>query len=79
MKNINNKEKSSFIQFDIASLYPSITAELFTKAVQFAKSIISISDDDLYIIMQSRKTLLFHEETPWVKKEGNEDFNVPMG
>ena len=29
--------------------------------------------------MQSRKTLLFHEETPWVKKEGNEDFDVPMG
>ena len=78
-KNINNKEKSSFIQFDIESFYPSITEELFTKAVQFAKSITSISDDDLYIIMQSRKTLLFHEETPWVKKEGNEDFDVPVG
>ena len=46
-KNINNKEKSSFIQFDIESFYPSITEELFTKAVQFAKSITSISDDDL--------------------------------
>ena len=78
-KNINNKEKLSFIQFDIESFYPSITEELFTKAVKFAKSITSISDDDLYIIMQSRKTLLFHEETPWVKKEGNEDFDVPMG
>ena len=23
--------------------------------------------------------LLFHENTPWVKKEGNEDFDIPMG
>ena len=78
-KNINNKEKSSFFQFDLENVYPSITEELFTKAVQFAKSITLISDDDIYIIMQSRKTLFFHEETPWVKKEGNEDFDVPMG
>ena len=46
-KNINNKEKSSFIHFDIESFYPSITEELFTEAVQFAKSITSISDDEL--------------------------------
>ena len=25
------------------------------------------------------KTLLFHENTPWVKIEGKEDFDVPMG
>ena len=31
------------------------------------------------LIMQARKTLLFNEGTPWVKKEGNEDFDVPMG
>ena len=68
-KNINNKEKSSFVRFDIESFYSSITEELFTKAVEFAKSITSISDDELYIIMQSRKILLFHEETPWVKKQ----------
>ena len=29
--------------------------------------------------MQARKTLLFHESVPWVKRSGNEDFNVPMG
>ena len=23
--------------------------------------------------------LLFHENTPWVKKEGNKDFDIPMG
>ena len=29
--------------------------------------------------MQSRKTLLFQNSEPWVKKLGNENFNVPMG
>ena len=29
--------------------------------------------------MQARKTLLFHEGVPWVKRSGNENFDVPMG
>ena len=29
--------------------------------------------------MQSRKTLLFHEKKPWLKRYDNEDFDVPMG
>ena len=31
------------------------------------------------IILHSRKTLLFHNKQPWVKKFGTEDFDVPMG
>ena len=29
--------------------------------------------------MDSRKILLFQNYKPWVKKDGNEDFDVPMG
>ena len=29
--------------------------------------------------MQARKTLLFQNAEPWVKKSGTEDFDVPMG
>ena len=29
--------------------------------------------------MQSRKTLPFQNSEPWVKKLGNENFDVPMG
>ena len=29
--------------------------------------------------MQSRKTLLFNEKNPWVKRCVDEDFDVPMG
>ena len=52
--------------------------ELLYKSVQFAKEITSISDEDLDIIMQSRKTLLFHNQEPWVKR-GDKDFDLPMG
>lgn len=31
------------------------------------------------IIMQSRKMSLFHNNDPWVKKNGEEQFDVPMG
>ena len=40
---------------------------------------IEITDQDLAIIMQARKTLLFQNIEPWVKKSGTEDFDVPMG
>ena len=40
---------------------------------------IEISDQDMVIIVQARKTLLLQNGKPWVKKSGTEDFNVPMG
>ena len=39
---------------------------------------IEISYEDINLIMQARKMLLFNESILWVKKEGNEDFDVPM-
>ena len=67
--NVKIKESSSFIVFDIESFYPSISEDLFKSAIQFAKELIDISDYDLSLINQARKTLLFHENTPWVRKK----------
>ena len=77
--NIRNKNECSFVCFDIENFYPSISPELLDKSIQFAKEHTNISADDLYIILQSRKTLLFHNKEQWVKKGTNEDFDVPMG
>ena len=30
------------------------------------------------IVMQPRNTLLFNKNHPWVKKSGNEEFDVPI-
>ena len=45
----------------------------------FAKEIIPIADSDLKIMMHSREALLFHENEPWVKREGDENFDVLIG
>ena len=29
--------------------------------------------------MQAHKTLLFHEQAPWIRKTGNGNFDVSMG
>ena len=31
----------------------------------------------MLIIMKARRTLLFNDGEPWVKKTGNEEFDVP--
>ena len=43
--NIKEKERSSFMVFDIESFYPSIAERLFTNAIQFAKQITEISKE----------------------------------
>ena len=80
--NIKNMKSSSFIVFDTESFYPSISADLFKSAKElqkFAEESIDISDYNFLLINQAQKTLLFNENTPWVKTEGNQDFDVPMG
>ena len=78
-KNIQDKSNCKFVQFDIESFYPSITLRLFSLAINYAKSIIPIANSDFNIIMQARKTLLFSNGELWVKKNGDENFDVPMG
>ena len=78
-KNIKSKKTSSFVNFDVENFYPSISIDLFTDAISCAKTITNINDDQLSIIMQSRKTLLFNNNEQWVKKAGEENFDVPMG
>ena len=78
-KQLRDKNRLSFVNFDVESFYPSITENLFQEAINFAKNIVDISNTELSIVMQARKTLLFHDDTPWVKRSGNEEFDVPMG
>ena len=56
------------------NFYPSICRNLFKESIEFARQFIHISDDDLSIIMQPRKTLLFDGKP----KSGDKNFDVPM-
>ena len=78
-KQLRDKNRLSFVNFDVESFYPSITENLSQEAINNANDIVDISNTELSIVMQARKTLLFHDDIPWVKRSGNEEFDVPVG
>ena len=49
-----------------------------TNALNFAKEITDITREDMQIMYHARKSLLFSNEKPWMKREGNL-FDVTMG
>ena len=65
---IKDKGKHSFLVFDIVDFYPSISEALLKSSLEYAKQHTTISDEDVEIIMHSRKTLLSNGNEPWVKK-----------
>ena len=78
-KNIQEKHNHTFLSFDIVDFYPSITEDLLNKAISWASNQITITDQQIKIIKHARKSLLFNEGKPWVKKETNGTFDVTMG
>ena len=53
-KDINNKANNSFLSFDIAEFYPSITEELLDKAIKWAMNFIPITEQHISIIKHAR-------------------------
>ena len=80
-KSTTDKQNCSFMSFDIVDYYPSITADLLKKAINFARKYTSITPQDESIIMHSRKSLLFADDKAWIKRKttGINPFDVPMG
>lgn len=78
-KSLEDKSSCNFVQFDIVEFYPSISEELLSKAINYAKEFVPISQDDLEIIMHARKSLLFNKDTAWMKKVSDNTFDVTMG
>ena len=78
-KEIKDKHRKSFISFDVVDFYPSITEDLLDKAIAWAKQFTEISDNDIVIIKHARKSLLFHKNHTWSKRNSNSTFDVTMG
>ena len=77
-KCIKNKPKYKFVVFDVKDFYPSIKQTLLTKALEFAKLHVNIKSIDYDIIIHARKSLLYCNGDPWLKKESGL-FGVTMG
>ena len=66
------------MQLDIVEFYPSISKQLLSNAITYAQTIIDINPKIVDIIMHCRQSLLFAENSPWIKKSC-EIFDVTMG
>ena len=76
--NIKDKHQKSFLIFDIVSFYPSITAELLKRALDYAADITNITSEERNIIMEAKRSTLHHNDTAWSKKR-SEEFDITMG
>ena len=66
--NIKDKERHSFISFDIVEFYPSISEKLLDQALSWASNLTTLSDNDILIIKHATKSLLFNTGKPWTEK-----------
>ena len=76
-RNIKDKHLYKSLIFNIKDFYPSIKESLFHEALQFAKMHVNITQRDIEVMFHSRKSLLYNNQIPWVKKEGT-GFDVTM-
>ena len=79
---IQEKHKRKFVKFDIVSYYPSITEDLLARTIQWAREITDITELEIAVIRNARKTFIFNEEEAWIKNDSNEEkgpFDCSMG
>ena len=69
----------SFIKYDIREFYPSITERTLDRALDLAKEYMVIPLDQVDIIKHCRKTLLYYEDSIWIKKEESGNFDTSIG
>lgn len=78
-KTIPDKQKHAFITFDVCDFYPSISEELLTKALDYASKFTTITQEDREVIIHAKRSLLYHQNSPWTKRNSDRMFDVTMG
>ena len=71
------KKKAKLLQFDICEFYPSISEDLLLESLDFAKTHAKIEEEEVKLIMNCRKSVLFNSGNVWTKKD--RDVDVTMG
>ena len=60
-------------------VYPSVMETILDNASSFIKQHVDDSDRDLQLIKHCRKSLLYHKNEAWKKKNSDNSFDVTMG
>ena len=63
-----DKETYSFFKFDVVDFYPSISEDLVTKSLKFSDSYTNIPTEDLVLIKNACKSILYDRGNLWRKK-----------
>ena len=74
---IEEKSRCKLIVFNIKDFYLSIKETLLIKAINSAKKLVNITNEDKVIIKHARKSLLCDNSEPWMKKDSGL-FDVTM-
>ena len=77
-----DKETYIFFKLDVVDFYSSIREELVTKSLKFDESYTSIPTEDLVLIKNACKSILYGRGNLWWKKRGennNSFFDVAQG
>ena len=72
-------DRCSFIKYDIREFYPSITERALDRALDLAKEYMVIPLDKVEIIKHCLKTLLYYEDSIWIKEGEGVNFDTPIG
>ena len=72
-------DRCSFIKYDIREFYLSITKRTLDRAFDLAKEYMVIPLDKVEIIKHCRKTLLYYDDSIWIKKKKGGNFDTPIG
>ena len=58
--------------------YSSITKELLLNSINYARNFIDITDEQLKIILNCRKSTIHYKNSTWIKSF-TDNFHVPIG
>ena len=74
---IKDKSNYTMLCFDICDFYPSITNTLLQKALNYASKYADISEDQIHLLTDTKKTTLYKDGNYWEKTTSA--FDVTMG
>ena len=75
----DKNDRCSFIKYDIKDFYPSITERTLDRALDLAKEYMVMPLGKVEIIKHCRKTLLYYEDSIWIKKAEGEILTFQLG
>ena len=77
--NIERKQQKRWLKFDVEAFYPSISKNLLKKAINYARTITTVTQEEEDIIYHCRRSILVGPDKTLWQKVSNPEFDVTMG